>query len=337
MTANKDSNVSTVVIHPLALCESPNIGIGTEINAFAHILPGASIGSNCKICNSVFVENDVLIGHDVTIKCGVQLWNGITIKDHVFIGPNATFANDAARNSKNRAYIPARTILEEGASIGSNATILPGVTVGRNAVVGPGAVVTRDVPPHATVDGNPAKVIGYNAKEIRSSDHKNIDATNIVGPNPGDKFSLLGESYLERLPYFEDMRGSLVPLEDGRGAPFVPARVFLVRDVASSFVRGEHAHRECEQFLIAAYGALSIVVDDGKQRMETRLSDPTIGLYLAPMTWGVQYKFTSDAVLLVLASHKYDNDDYIRDYSNFMNEKCRLVEEEHASDATQKA
>lgn len=129
--------------------------------------------------------------------------------------------------------------------------------------------------------------------------------------------------FIERLPHFVDPRGILVPFEAGKGVPFVPQRIFLVQNVPGDSIRGEHAHYECEQFLIAAYGALSVSIDDGATRAEIRLEDPTIGLYLAPMTWGTQYDFGPDGVLLVAASHTYDTEDYIRDYDVFKSEAAR--------------
>src|SRR5438034_678258 len=148
-------------VHPNALCESLQVGAGTRIWAFAHVLPGARVGSDCNVCDHVFIENDVVIGDRVTIKSGVQVWDGVRLEDDVFVGPNATFTNDPFPRSR---HPPARftpTLVCRNASIGANATILPGVTIGRDAMVGAGAVVTRSVPPHAIVAGNPARIFGY--------------------------------------------------------------------------------------------------------------------------------------------------------------------------------
>lgn len=144
--------------HPQALVESEKIGNGTRIWAFAHVLPGAKIGADCNICNHTFIENDVVIGDRVTVKCGVQLWDGITLEDDVFVGPNATFTNDAFPRSK-QPFELILTVVKRGASIGANATILPGIIIGEGAMVGAGAVVTKNVPPRALVVGNPAKVV----------------------------------------------------------------------------------------------------------------------------------------------------------------------------------
>ncbi len=146
-------------IHPLADVQSNHIGEGTSVWQFVVILQGARIGKNCNVCAQVFIENDVVVGDNVTVKCGVQLWDGVTLEDNVFVGPNVTFTNDPFPRSKVYPASFPRTLVKRGASIGANATILPGVTLGEGCLVGAGAVVTKSVPSHALVVGNPARVI----------------------------------------------------------------------------------------------------------------------------------------------------------------------------------
>ncbi|MCA2494225.1 acyltransferase [Vibrio sp. 2175-1] len=147
------------MIHSLSDVQSTNIGTDTNIWQFCVVLPEAVIGNNCNICSHCLIENDVVIGHNVTVKSGVQLWDGITIEDDVFIGPNVTFTNDKSPRSKQYPEEFWKTVIKKGASIGANATILPGVTIGEFSMVGAGAVVTKDVAPHTTVVGNPAREI----------------------------------------------------------------------------------------------------------------------------------------------------------------------------------
>lgn len=148
-------------IHKQALVETKNIGRGTRIWAFAHVLPGAIIGEDVNICDHTFVENDVVIGNRVTLKCGVYLWDGVRLEDDVFVGPNVAFTND--RYPRSRQYLKQfpETIVRQGASLGANATILPGIIIGEKAMVGAGAVVTRDVPDRAVVVGNPARIVRF--------------------------------------------------------------------------------------------------------------------------------------------------------------------------------
>src|SRR3954463_4592031 len=127
--------MTAAFVHPNALCETQKVGPGTRIWAFAHVLPGARIGGDCNICDGVFIENDVVLGDRVTVKCGVQLWDGLQVGDDVFIGPNATFTNDKFPRSKHPPLVYSRTVLEKGASVGANATVLPGLTVGSRAMV----------------------------------------------------------------------------------------------------------------------------------------------------------------------------------------------------------
>lgn len=151
----------TALFHPLADVQSLNIGSDTRCWQFVVILPRARIGSECNICAHVFIENDVIIGDRVTVKSGVQLWDGLRIEDDVFIGPNVTFTNDLFPRSRQYPASFAVTTVKAGASIGGGAIILPGVTIGRMAMVGAGAVVTKSVPDCAVVVGNPAKIQRY--------------------------------------------------------------------------------------------------------------------------------------------------------------------------------
>jgi UDP-2-acetamido-3-amino-2,3-dideoxy-glucuronate N-acetyltransferase len=149
------------MIHPLAEVHSSQIGVNTSIWQFAVVLKGAVIGNNCNINCHTFIENDVIIGNQVTVKSGVYLWDGIRVEDSVFIGPNATFVNDAYPKSKQYPSEFQQTILKKGCSIGANATILGGIEIGDNALIGAGSVVTKNVKPHALMVGNPAKQVGW--------------------------------------------------------------------------------------------------------------------------------------------------------------------------------
>lgn len=151
----------SVMIHPMSDVQSQNIGDGTRVWQFVVILPEAKIGHDCNICAHCLIENEVVIGDRVTIKSGVQFWDGVEIEDDVFVGPNATFTNDRFPRSKQYPDSFKKTVIKKGASIGANATLLPGVVIGRNAMVGAGAVVLEDVPDRAVVVGNPAKIIKW--------------------------------------------------------------------------------------------------------------------------------------------------------------------------------
>lgn len=301
----------TAYIHPQALCESSNIGTGTRIWAFAHVLPGARVGDDCNICDGVFIENDVIVGDRVTVKCGVQLWDGVRLQDDVFVGPNATFSNDRFPRSRLRPQAFLQTVVQRGASIGANATLLPGITIGVGAMIGAGAVVLRSVPAHAIVVGNPARIVGYT--ETAAVVINEPAGSSVLEP----EISAVRGVQLRHLTRAVDMRGSLVAGQVDRELPFVPQRCFMVYAVPSAEVRGEHAHRNCAQFLVCAHGQVSALVDDGHARAEYRLDRPDVGLYIPPMIWGTQYRYSADAVLLVLASQAYDAADYIRDYAEF--------------------
>ena len=309
-------NPNPYFTHSHAIVETANIGKNTRIWAFAHILPGAAIGEDCNVCDQTFIENDVIVGNRVTIKCGVQLWDGITLEDDVFIGPNATFTNDPFPRSKHYPKQFTRTIIHKGASIGANATILPGLNIGQYAMIGAGTVVTKDVPPFAIVVGNPARIIGY----VQAN--KNIAVKSVASEDTQGSVESPGVSgvQLYELPLVSDLRGDLTFAEYEGSLPFVPKRYFLVFDVPSKDVRGEHAHRECHQFLVCVKGSCSVVADDGINRAEVLLNRPNLGLHIPPMVWATEYKYSADAVLMVLASEVYRAEDYIRNYDQFLAE-----------------
>ncbi len=152
-------------IHETSDVKSPSIGQGTKIWQFVVVLPEAKIGDDVNICSHCFIENDVIIGDRVTIKAGVQLWDGLRVEDDVFIGPNVSFTNDKFPRSKNPPQTFHKTIIEKGASIGAGAVILPGITIGMGAMIGAGAIVTKSVPPYAIVQSPSAEIKGYVASK----------------------------------------------------------------------------------------------------------------------------------------------------------------------------
>jgi len=147
------------MIHSLADCQNQNIPESTKVWQFCVVLPDAKIGENCNICSHCFIENDVVIGNNVTIKCGVQVWDGVELEDDVMVGANVSFTNDKYPRSHNKDWDMLRTKVCKGASIGAGATILPGITIGASSIIGAGSVVTRDVPAGEIWVGNPAKFL----------------------------------------------------------------------------------------------------------------------------------------------------------------------------------
>jgi UDP-2-acetamido-3-amino-2,3-dideoxy-glucuronate N-acetyltransferase len=306
--------------HSTAVVETECVGDGTRIEAFAHVLPGARIGSGCQIGDHTFIAGDVSIGDRVTIHCGVQLWDGVTLEDDVLIGPNATFTNDRFPRSNQRSERPLLTLVKRGASIGANATILPGITIEEQVMVGAGAVVTRNVPRNAVVAGNPARIISY-----AGARRPQAPSLSAAPAEPGPEETRVEGVILRRLPVAPDLRGTLSFGEVSRHIPFDIQRYFLVFDVSSEQVRGEHAHRTLHQFLICVHGRCCVVADDGVHSQEFVLDSPNIGLYIPPMTWAVQYKYSRDGVLLAFTSDLYDPGDYIRDYAEFLALKQKRI------------
>jgi carbonic anhydrase/acetyltransferase-like protein (isoleucine patch superfamily)/dTDP-4-dehydrorhamnose 3,5-epimerase-like enzyme len=257
------------------------------IDPRATVDPGASIGTGC------------------IVHSGAYVGSGVVLEAEVEIGANATLVATPEGEPQTR--------IGRGVRIGANATIYPGIALGELARVQPGTVVMRDVPPHSIVEGNPAMISGYvDSEQSVTSPHGEVVPATGVTQTPVQGVTV------HRFPVIPDLRGSLSVGEFERQIPFAPKRYFLVFDVPSREIRGEHAHHECHEFLICVHGSCSVLVDDGSKRFEVLLDSPSKGLYLPPMTWRNQYKYTADAMLLVFASDYYDNADYIRDYTQYI-------------------
>lgn len=311
----------SLFIHPTAEVHSKQIGANSKVWQFCIIFEHAKIGADANICSHCLIENDVVIGDRATIKSGVQVWDGVSIGDDVFVGPNVTFANDKYPKSKQHLSEPIKTSLEDGVSIGSGATLVAGITIGKGALVASGAVVTKSVPAYAIVKGNPARVSGYvdSISQPENGGVLNLNKlSNVPARGDYEEVSLgVGKAMVKRLKFVDDMRGDLSVGEFPSDIPFNPKRYFLVFDVSNQEVRGSHAHKECEQFLICVKGSVNVMVDDGNVRSEVVLDAPDLGVYIPPLVWGTEYRYSEGAVLLVFASHSYDDLDYIRSYKEF--------------------
>lgn len=259
------------------------------------------------IHQTAIIDRRAVLDSSVNVGPGVVIRGTVEIADGVEIGPNAVFIPRSPDEED------VATLVGRGVTIGANATVLAGVSIGRGAIVGAGAVVTRDVPPNARVVGNPARIIGY-------STSPRFRASRVVRASTSDPSDLplrIGRAQLNLAPRVDDLRGALTFGEVGVHLPFTPLRYFIVSEVPNQEIRGEHAHLECHQLLICVSGEVMVAIDDGSARGEVLLDRSDVALHLPPRVWASQYKYSADATLLVLASHTYDESDYIRDYDRF--------------------
>lgn len=212
---------------------------------------------------------------------------------------------------------PGRSPVKIGANcrIGAGATVMAGVQIGEGAVVEAGSVVTACVQPFALVSGHPARITGFVGLHAGGAVRSAADED-----TPAVAGSGVRGVTLHRLPHIRDPRGSLTVGEFTKTIPFAPKRYFITFNVPNANVRGEHAHRQCHQFLICVSGSCAVVVDDGEHREEFVLDRPTLGIHVPPMIWATEYKHSADSTLLVFASDFYEPDDYIRDYQAFVAE-----------------
>lgn len=152
-----------IFIHESAVVDTgAQIGAGTKVWHFTHVMGGARIGRNCRIGQNCFIGARAVLGEGVKLQNNVSVYDLVTLEDDVFVGPSAVFTNDInprAAYPKGGKWIP--TLVKRGATIGANSTVLCGITLGSHCLVGAGAVVTRDVPDYAVVVGNPATVTGW--------------------------------------------------------------------------------------------------------------------------------------------------------------------------------
>ncbi|WP_216595385.1 WxcM-like domain-containing protein [Aestuariivita boseongensis] len=235
------------------------------------------------------------------------------IAEGVSIGPRVVLAGDGI-------------VLRENVTLDAACVIGADVAVGQGAWVRAGAVVLRSVPPNAIVEGNPAQVVGYlNGSRLESRpDPRHVDVQALGDLKRPAMVPLgIGQSSLYLMRRIEDARGSLTVGEVPDEVPFTPARYFVVYDVPSMELRGEHAHKKCQQFLICLHGSCRVLLDDGVERCEVTLDRPDIGVFMPEMIWGTQYRYSPEAVLLVLASRPYEEDDYLRTYDAFLAEMER--------------
>lgn len=294
--------MSTAGIHPAAVVETRNIEPGTAIGAYARVGADVEIGAGCAIGEQAVLEGRIRVSGRVEIGPYVYLKGPAVIETGVRIGAKCCI--DACGGADG-------VILGEGSVVGANATIWPGVTVGKWARVEPGSVVSKNVPAMAVVAGNPAQIVRYCATQMAPA-LAPIPAGAEVTPTWIDGVTL------HQLPLHEDLRGNLSFGEAERHVPFAVKRYFLTFGVASEEVRGEHAHRRLRQFLVCVHGRVHIAADDGRRQADFLLDRPNAAIYIPPMVWSVQYRFSADAVLLGLCSDYYDPGDYIRDYAEFL-------------------
>ena len=216
-------------------------------------------------------------------------------------------------------------VVRANARLDSACVIAEGVTIGQGAWVRAGAVVLQSIPPNAIVEGNPAHVVGYvdRATIDKRPAPRLIDVQSIADLSRPTRVPLdVSGSALFLMRRITDTRGSLTVGEVPTEVPFSPARYFAVFGVPSVELRGEHAHKQCQQFLICLHGSCRVLLDDGERRCEVTLDRPDMGVFMPEMIWGTQYRYSPDAVLLVFASRPYEADDYLRTYDDFLAERA---------------
>jgi dTDP-4-dehydrorhamnose 3,5-epimerase-like enzyme len=295
------SHSETARVHDGAI-----VAASAALGDFVVAYPGAEVGEHCRVLGFT------------------QLWPGVQLEAGAELGPGVTLEAPAAEGGKDDGIV-----IGAQARVGAGALICRGVRLGQGAVVAAGAVVAQNVPPYAVVSGSPARITDY----VQNAGAAPAMAWHQRATFPEQPSVVplgVGGVTLHRFKFLQDPRGDLSVGEFEKEIPFLPKRYFLVMNVPSDKTRGEHAHRQCHQFLVCVKGSCAVVVDDVEQRCEVQLDSPDMGVFLPAMTWGIQYKYSSDAVLMVFASDYYAAGDYIRDYDEFVAEKRAATAQEPA-------
>jgi hypothetical protein len=239
--------------------------------------------------------------------------DGARIESGVSLGQRVILAGD-------------NIVIRENARLDTACLIAEGVTIGQGAWIRAGSVVLRSIPPNAIAEGNPAQVVGYvdRATHDERPDPRLIDVQSFNALARPTRIPLeVGDSALYLMRRVNDSRGSLTVGEVPTEVPFSPARYFAVFGVPSVELRGEHAHKQCQQFLVCLHGSCRVLLDDGVRRCEVMLDRPDMGVFMPEMIWGTQYRYSPDATLLVFASRPYEADDYLRTYDEFLAERTK--------------
>jgi acetyltransferase-like isoleucine patch superfamily enzyme/dTDP-4-dehydrorhamnose 3,5-epimerase-like enzyme len=278
------------------------------VSPFVH--EGAQVADDCCLGDFVVVYPGASLAEGSRVEGFTQVWPGVRLERGACLGPGVTFerGNDGAC---------ADIVVGVGAHVGAGVTVRRGVTIGPGAIVEAGTLVARAVPPHAIVSGVPARITGYVENSLGAGTRLWHNQAEFPERQAVVRLGV-GEVTLHRTKMVRDPRGDLSVGEFPRDIPFEAKRYFLVFNVPSEKTRGEHAHHKCHQFLLCVKGSCAVVVDDGHNRCEVMLESPDMGIYLPPLTWGIQYKYSNDAVLLVFTSDYYEAADYIRDYAEFV-------------------
>lgn len=259
-------------------------------------------------------SDETKIAPSAIIGEGVILCPNLCLEENTTIGAGSVFskASDKA------------TVVRRDAHIGAGTVIGSGIEIGQGAKIHPGSVVLMNVPANSIVEGNPARIVGYTSSipgDVPAPASFALTDTDEADRHEVSVIPLgVGGAALYHMPRISDMRGNLTVGEFPSAFPFSPVRYFINFGVTSEKLRGEHAHRACHQILISAHGSCHALLDDGTSRREVILDRPDVALYMPPMVWGTQYKYSPDSALLVFASHPYHSDDYVRTYDEFISE-----------------